>query len=146
MQASIGAVCMTSPLPFPDWVPPWVHLVALVAMAGLTLLFVLMPFSVFGLKTRLEMIEARLDDIQAELRYIGQSGNAGASVGGPAAYNELPEDAGRVGALRAELSGVKPPKTLPGQPVRAEPRLSRDWLAAPVVARERLNTSRTGLP
>ncbi len=137
---------MTSPLPFPDWVPPWVHLVALVAIAGLTLLFVLMPFSVFGLKTRLEMIEARLDDIQAELRYIGQSGNAGPSMSGPAAYKELPEDAGRVDALRAELSGTKPPKTLPGQLVRAEPRLSRDWLTAPAVSRERLNTSRTGLP
>ena len=102
---------MTSPLPFPDWVPPWVHLVALVAIAGLTLLFVLMPFSVFGLKTRLEMIETRLDDIQAELRYMGQSGNAGPSMSGPAAYKELPEDAGRVETLRAELSGTKPPNT-----------------------------------
>jgi hypothetical protein len=34
------------------------------------LCFLLMPFSVFGLKGRLETIEARLDEIQGEIRNL----------------------------------------------------------------------------
>ena len=114
---------MTSPLPFPDWVPLWVHLVALVAFAGLALLFIAMPFSVFGVKTRLELIEARLDDIQAELRYTNQ---------GPAmAPPDDPMRDERFGTLRAQVAGGLPNGVTPGQPVRAEPRLSRAWTAQP---------------
>lgn len=59
---------MTSPLPLPDWVPWWVHLVILLALLFLALMLLLMPFSVFGTKSRLEAIEIRLDEIQAEIR------------------------------------------------------------------------------
>lgn len=61
---------MTSPLPFPDWVPWWVHLVVLLAILLFALLFLTMPFSVFGVKTRLEQIDARLDEIQGEIRSL----------------------------------------------------------------------------
>ena len=61
---------MTSPLPLPDWVPWWVHLVILLAALLFGLLFLLMPFSVFGTKARLEGIEARLDEIQGEIRSL----------------------------------------------------------------------------
>lgn len=59
---------MTSPLPLPDWVPWWVHLVLLLAVLFFALMLLLMPFSVFGTKSRLEAIEIRLDEIQAEIR------------------------------------------------------------------------------
>ena len=99
---------MFSPLPFPDWVPPWVHILALVVLAGVLLLFVLMPFSVFGLKSRLELIEARLDDIQAELRMIGQGQQQGQGQGRQQEYGqdlqaELADDTGRVETLRLQL-------------------------------------------
>ena len=102
---------MFSPLPFPDWVPPWVHILALVVLAGVLLLFVLMPFSVFGLKSRLELIEARLDDIQAELRMIGQGQQQGQGQGRQQEYGqdlqaELADDTGRVETLRAQLAGT----------------------------------------
>ncbi len=61
---------MTSPLPLPDWVPWWVHLVILLTLMLFALLFLLMPFSVFGVKARLEGVEARLDEIQGEIRSL----------------------------------------------------------------------------
>ena len=61
---------MTSPLPLPDWVPWWVHVVLLLAALLFAALFLLMPFSVFGVKARLEGVEARLDEIQGELRSL----------------------------------------------------------------------------
>ena len=61
---------MTSPLPLPDWVPWWVHLVLLLAVLLFGLVFALMPFSVFGVKSRLDTIEARLDEIQGEIRSL----------------------------------------------------------------------------
>ena len=50
--------------------PWWVHLAILLALLFVALMFVLMPFSVFGTKSRLEGIEARLDEIQGEIRSL----------------------------------------------------------------------------
>ena len=61
---------MMSPLPLPDWVPWWVHLALLLGLLLFGLLFLLMPFSVFGVKARLEGVEARLDEIQGEIRSL----------------------------------------------------------------------------
>lgn len=61
---------MTLPLPLPDWVPWWAHLAVLLAILFFALMFLLMPFSVFGTKSRLEAIEARLDEIQGEIRSL----------------------------------------------------------------------------
>ena len=54
----------------PDWVPWWVPLVLLVPALLYALAFLFMPFSVLGVKTRLEVIEARLDEIQQEIRHL----------------------------------------------------------------------------
>ncbi len=61
---------MTLPFSLPDWVPWWLPFVVLVPGVLYLLAFVLMPFSVFGLKGRLEGVEARLDEIQAEIRQL----------------------------------------------------------------------------
>jgi hypothetical protein len=61
---------MTSPFSFPDWVPPWAQLLLLILGIMLLLAFALMPFSVFGVKSRLEAVEARLDEIQGEIRTL----------------------------------------------------------------------------
>ncbi len=50
--------------------PEWTGLVALLVLLLLALCLVVMPFSVFGLKGRLDSIEAQLDDLRAELRVI----------------------------------------------------------------------------
>jgi hypothetical protein len=61
---------MASSFGFPDWVPSWAQLLVLILGILIALAFMLMPFSVFGVKSRLEMIEARLDDIQGEIRVL----------------------------------------------------------------------------
>lgn len=50
--------------------PDWTGLVALLVLLLLALCLMVMPFSVFGLKGRLDSIEAQLDDLRAELRMM----------------------------------------------------------------------------
>lgn len=50
--------------------PEWTGLVALLVLALLALCLLVMPFSVFGLKGRLDSIEAQLDDLRADLRVL----------------------------------------------------------------------------
>ena len=112
---------MTSPLPLPDWVPWWVHLAVLLALLFIAVMFALMPFSVFGTKSRLEAIEIRLDEIQAEIRSLAL---------------RLPEaslaDEDPPGGYRVREGRRAPPippaplmpqRREPGRPSRTEPRL-----------------------
>ncbi len=62
-------------LNLPDWVPWWVPLVLLLPALLYGLAFLFMPFSVIGLKSRLEGIEARLDEIQLDLRNLAMRGH-----------------------------------------------------------------------
>ena len=50
--------------------PGWTGLVALVVLLLVGLAYLLMPFAVFGVKGRLDAIEARLDEIQTEIRTL----------------------------------------------------------------------------
>lgn len=48
--------------------PDWTGLLALLVLLLLGLAFVLMPFAVFGVKGRLDAVEAQLEALTAELR------------------------------------------------------------------------------
>ena len=61
---------MTSPIALPDWLPWWVPLVVLIPVLLYLLVLLLMPFSVFGVKGRLDLLDARLDEIQGEIRAL----------------------------------------------------------------------------
>ena len=61
---------MSLPFTLPDWMPWWVPIVLLVPAILYGLAFLFMPFSVIGVKGRLETIEARLDEIQGEIRSL----------------------------------------------------------------------------
>jgi hypothetical protein len=61
---------MTLPFSLPDWLPWWVPIVLLVPLLLYALAFLFMPFSVIGVKGRLDVIEARLDEIQGEIRHL----------------------------------------------------------------------------
>ena len=61
---------MTMPITLPDWVPWWVPLLLLLPALLYALVFLIMPFSVIGVKSRLETIEARLDELQHEIRHL----------------------------------------------------------------------------
>jgi hypothetical protein len=111
---------MTSPLPLPDWVPWWVHLAVLLIILFCGLMLVLMPFSLFGVKARLEAIDARLDEIQGEIRSL--------SLRLP---EPMPDEDDEPSPTRRR-AGVRPPippvPSMPGRPSpqrtgRTEPRL-----------------------
>src|ERR1700761_2843889 len=72
---------MNTLIAFPDWVPWWVPMVLLVPTLLYALAFLFMPFSVLGVKSRLEAIEMRLDEIQHDLQAPGG--------GTPAGQNEM---------------------------------------------------------
>ncbi len=61
---------MSMPFTLPPWLPWWVPILVLVPAILYALLFLLMPFSVIGVKGRLELIEARLDELQGEIRTL----------------------------------------------------------------------------
>ncbi|MGD0433817.1 MAG: hypothetical protein ABSA58_22260 [Acetobacteraceae bacterium] len=61
---------MLQSLNLPDWLPWWIPLALLVPGLLWALSFLFMPFSVFGVKSRLEIIEARLEEIQHEIRHV----------------------------------------------------------------------------
>ena len=94
-------------LTLPDWLPPWVQIVLTAAVILLLLMFAAMPFSVFGVKARLDLIEARLDELQGEIRNLAL---------------RLPEPEDQAGRL---LHPPIPP-AMPGRGsrLRQEPRLN----------------------
>src|SRR5271154_470771 len=61
---------MLQALNLPDWLPWWVPLALLVPALLWALSFLFMPFSVFGGKSRLELIESRLEGIPNEIRQM----------------------------------------------------------------------------
>jgi hypothetical protein len=61
---------MSMPFALPSWLPWWVPILVLVPAILYALLFLLMPFSVIGVKGRLDVIEARLDELQGEIRTL----------------------------------------------------------------------------
>lgn len=108
--------------------PSWVALVLLVAIAVSILAFLAMPFAVFGVKSRLEAIEAELADLRLELRAMvlqGQDSPARAPVevdyvappSRPAARTPEPEP--------RMAPPVPPPPARATRSSREEPRL--DW-------------------
>jgi hypothetical protein len=61
---------MSLPFTLPAWMPWWVPILLLVPAILYGLAALLMPFSVLGVKGRLEAIEDRLDEIQGEIRSL----------------------------------------------------------------------------
>ncbi|CAI3931138.1 unnamed protein product [Commensalibacter communis] len=55
---------------FPEWIPWWLQLVIVGVVIIFGLCFLLMPFSVFGLKSRLTYLDHQMEDIQAQLRVL----------------------------------------------------------------------------
>ncbi len=110
---------MMVPALLPDWVPAWVQLVVLVVVLLMVLLFLAVPFSVIGLKGRLDGLEARLDEIQGEIRSLSlrlpELGGAAYDAGWPHA-----ETVDRLGGGPPIPPAVRGRET---RPPRTEPRL-----------------------
>lgn len=99
---------MPSFLQLPGGLPWWVTLAVLVPVALYALLFLAIPFSVFGIKSRMESIEARLDEIQEEIRNLAI---------------RLPEP---LGSTRSNIAAGNSPHLPPIEPIPSmEPDLPR---------------------
>jgi hypothetical protein len=61
---------MSIPFALPDWMPGWLPFVVLIPVLLYGLTFIAIPFAVFGVKGRLDLLEARLDEIQGEIRLL----------------------------------------------------------------------------
>lgn len=103
---------MTLPFPLPDWLPWWVPLLLLVPALLYALAFLLMPFSVIGVKGRLDVIEARLDEIQGEIRSLAlrlrEPGAAEYHADFEEVYAPRPDDAARRGAQISPRPPIPP--------------------------------------
>ena len=131
---------MPSFLQLPGGLPWWAALALLVPVALYGLLFLAMPFSVFGVKSRLEQMETRLDEIQEEIRGLAfrlpepsrqapvlppASPRAIVEMrpaSSPPAYAPLTEPPAKSALYQSELGARKP---APERGERFEPRL--DW-------------------
>jgi hypothetical protein len=108
--------------------PDWVGLILLVAIGVSVLAFLAMPYAVFGVKSRLEAVEAELADLRTEIRALVRQP--------PPARPLVEEDwvappgrgAGRTAPAEPRIGAPVPPVAAraegPGTR-RAEPRL--DW-------------------
>ena len=122
---------MTLPFTLPDWLPWWVPILFLVPALLYALAFLFMPFSVIGVKSRLEAVEARLDEIQGEIRHLSLRLP---EVGRAADYDEicmLRDRASRRGGRRsARVRRSRRPRTSWPRNARAR-RIGRMRAAAP---------------
>ena len=138
---------MTLPPVLPEWVPWWVQLVLVVLFVLFACAFLMMPFAVFGLRGRLDLLEAQLDDIHAELRMLSmrlpdvqvaqqaarQPVDPELRAGGRGAVAAFEDPAftdGEPAATRRgiridprDVSEVRTPPMPPPAPERSEPRL-----------------------
>ncbi len=110
--------------------PEWSGVVALVALLLVGLAYLLMPFSVFGVKGRLDALEAQLDEIRDEIR--GLSIRLSDGPRRPAAAEDWVDPPPRARGAAAEGQPrvnppIPPPASWPDPPRggRPEPRL--DW-------------------
>lgn len=109
--------------------PEWTGLLALLVLLLVGLAYLLMPFSVFGLKGRLDSIEAQLDELQGEIRSLSMRLADAPRRATSDDWVELPTRSHRVAveeAPRRATPPVPPPPAWPDQQQRrgrAEPRL-----------------------
>jgi hypothetical protein len=131
---------MTLPFTLPDWLPWWVPLVLLIPALLYALAFLFMPFSVIGVKGRLDVLEARLDEIQHDIRHLAlRLPEAGQHVDYDEIYHPEPPEPSRRAPMVSrppippashELDAEdaetdRPPPPPHARPARREPRL--DW-------------------
>ncbi len=115
---------MTLPFALPDGLPSWVIGLGIAVGALYLLVLLAMPFSVFGVKARLEGIEARLEEIQEDLRVIALRLPEGGGSAPPIAPRFAQEGAPEPRRFAKEEAPEARRPVPPERPARAEPRLN----------------------
>jgi hypothetical protein len=108
---------MSMPFALPPWLPWWVPILVLVPAILYALLFLLMPFSVIGVKGRLDILDARMDELQGEIRTLSlRLGEPPRNAYSP---NEDAYDTSPLPAARAAASAL--PMSRPPVPPAPDP-------------------------
>ena len=124
---------MNLPFSLPEWMPWWVPMALIVPALLYGLAFLIMPFAVLGLKSRLDTIDLRLDEIQGEIRSLALRLREPARprrdadelyVDPPARPPIPPAPRGAADDLRAPEVRSPDIRPLGGREERAEPRLN----------------------
>jgi hypothetical protein len=107
--------------------PAWVGLILMLAIGVSLLAFLAMPYAVFGVKSRLEAVEAELADLRTEIRALVRQPLAAARAPVEEDYVAPPGRAEpRIAPVAPRVAApVPPPPARPTRAARAEPRL--DW-------------------
>lgn len=129
---------MNLPLIVPDWLPWWVPVLLLIPILLYILAFLFMPFSVIGLKGRLDVLEAHLDELHQEIRHLAlRLPDAGRHVDFDELYapEPIPEPPRKRPVVRPPIppappelereQAEEPEQAAPAPRPRREPRL--DW-------------------
>lgn len=106
--------------------PEWTGVAALLALLLVGLAYLLMPFSVFGVKGRLDALEAQLDEIRDEIRGLSIRMTDGPRRSATDDWVDPPRVRGGEDQPRVSPP-IPPPASWPDPPRggRPEPRL--DW-------------------
>ncbi len=128
---------MNMPFTLPDWMPGWVFLLLALPALLWALAFLLMPFSVFGLKSRIEALESQIDSLHEELRTMAM--RSAGILPPPVAQLDPYDDVPNFGRIKKSRSAVAEPATQAPAQIPAARRATAAPLAEPVVpVRERL--------
>jgi hypothetical protein len=111
----------------PAWLPSWSLLLLALPVLLYALVFLGMPFSVFGVKGRLESLEARVEALTDEIRVMNMR-----KVG------VIPEELPEFGRMKAAVAATAaPPPTPPrAAPPLREPAARRPAPSAPPLRAE----------
>jgi hypothetical protein len=120
---------MTLPFALPDWLPWWVPIVLIVPGLLYLLALLVMPFAVLGVKSRLDAIDLRLDEIQGEIRSLAlrMREPSGMQADRDDLYVDPPAPRRPTAArddARPPIPPAIPPASRPQSGGRAEPRLN----------------------
>jgi hypothetical protein len=110
---------MNLPFTLPDWMPGWAFLLLALPALLWFLAFLLVPFSVFGVKARLEALEAQIDSMHEDLRVMAMRAS-GALPPAPRnldSYDEVPN----FGMLKKSRAGFPPQMEEPAPEPRRAP-------------------------
>ncbi len=123
---------MTLPLSLPDWMPSWVYLLIALPVLLWILAFLLVPFSVIGLKARLEALESQIDEMHEDLRIMAMraSGALPPAARSLEPYDEVPD----FGALKKSRAAARATE----EPAPRRAPIPTPQSAPPMPARERL--------
>ncbi len=123
---------MTLPFTLPDWLPWWLPIALFVPLALYGLALLVMPFAVLGIKSRLDAIDLRLDEIQGEIRSLSlrmreptdrQRESNDGYVDPPLSRHATPSFDGQRPPIPPAVTQGRSHNVEPG-PGRAEPRLN----------------------